>query len=62
MYIVKKVDDEIFPFLAIDESGNYHKYTAKGRYFHGFGNHPLHLRQEVRDDYKKIFYAMNGKR
>ena len=61
MMIIKRVaGDGNFPFLALDSQGAVHKYTEKGRYFHGFGNHPLHLRAEVKEDATGLFYKMSG--
>lgn len=61
MYIIKDTGDPDFPFIALDSQSNVHTYTAKGRYTKTFGNHPLHLNHEIKQDYKRLFYAMNGK-
>jgi hypothetical protein len=49
MYVIKVTEDKIFPLIVRDPDGGMHRYTAKGRYFHGLGNHPLHFNREVRD-------------
>ena len=61
MYVLKEFpDNELYPFLAEDSQGNFHQYTRKGRYFHGFGNHPLHMREEIKEDSREVFYKMYG--
>ena len=64
MYIVKKFDttEDQLPYLAKDEAdGSFHRYSEKGRYFHGFGNHPLHIKRVIAEDAKSLFYAMHGR-
>jgi len=47
MYVIRITADPKFPVMARDPEQNVHLYTAKGRYFYGFGNHDLHFKREV---------------
>ena len=61
MYILKKTEDEHLPYFAkYEDDGSFHKYSEKGRYFHGFGNHPLHINRVITEDAKTLFYKMHG--
>lgn len=61
LYCIKAINDGPFKFLCEDEDGRLHRYTEKGRYFHGIGNHPFHLREQLTQDVKELFYQMHGK-
>lgn len=47
MIIIRQLNDSDYPFLALDSRKTLHKYTAKGRYDKGFGNHPMHFNAEI---------------
>jgi hypothetical protein len=60
MYCLKELQEFPFEFLCRDEEGNLHKYTAKGRYFHRIGNHPLHIKREITHNVKDLMLRMRG--
>ncbi len=47
MVVIREINDEKYPFLALDTRKGLHKYTANGRYTYGFGNHPMHFNAEL---------------
>ena len=47
MIVIREMNDDDFPFIAVDTKKRLHKYTAKGRYTKAFGNHPMHFNSEI---------------
>jgi hypothetical protein len=59
--VIRQTANEDFPILSKDEEGNFYKHTLKGRATLEFGNHPNHMRKELRKEYKEVFNGLNGR-